>query len=135
VERRTYRTHLGLRLATILAAAFWAAVLAALAHFPGAPLGTVLAAVAFLAFFVAYSAYYDRTAIVVGPEGILFRGLVRRVPVRWDEIVKVEVYSGLAGTLYAVLTRRGPVRFTSLWSRHRELFQLVLERAGLARSR
>ena len=117
------------------AAAFWAAVLAALARFPGAPASAVLSATAFLAFFVVYSAVYDRTAIVVGPEGVVFRGVLRRIPVRWDEILRVEVHTGAAGTLYAVLTRRGLVRFTSVLARHRELFQILLDRGALARLR
>jgi hypothetical protein len=133
VDRRTYRTRLWIRFAMVAAVAFWGAVLAALARFPDAPAGTVLAAAGFLAFFVAYSAVYDLTTIAVGPEGVVFRGVLRRVPVRWDEIVRVEVHIGLAGTLYAVLTRRGLVRFTSVLARHRELFQLLLDRGTLQR--
>jgi hypothetical protein len=119
----------------LCAAAFWAAVLAALARFPAAPVATVLSAAGFLAFFVFYSAVYDRTAVLVGPEGLVFRGVLRRTPVRWDEILRVEVRSGAAGTLYAVLTRRGLVRFTSVLARHRELFELLLDRGALARLR
>jgi hypothetical protein len=135
VERRTYRTRLSLRVAMFAAAALWAAVLAALAHFPGAPFGTVLSAVAFLAFFIAFGAHYDRMSIVVTPEGLVFHSVFRRLPVRWDDILRVEVHPGLAGPLYAVLTRRGLVQFSGLLARHRELFQVLLERAGLARSR
>jgi hypothetical protein len=135
VDRRTYRTRLWLRVAMLCAAALWGAVVAALARFPSAPAGSVCAAVAFLTFFVAYSAVYDRIAIVVGPDGVVFRGVLRRTLVRWDEILRVEVHTGAAGTLYAVLTRRGLVRFTSVLARHRELFQLLLERGALARVR
>ncbi len=135
MESRTYRTLLWLRFALLAAAVFWASVLAALAHFPGAPFGSVLSALAFLAFFVVFGLHYGRMAIVVTREGIVFRSFFRRVPVRWDEILKVEVRPGLPGTLYAVLTRRGLVQFSSLLARHRELFQVLLERAGLVRSR
>jgi hypothetical protein len=135
VERRTYRTRLWLRAAMLAAALLWAGVLVALAVFPAAPLGAVLSAAAFLAFFAFFSAHYDRIAIVVLPEGVIFRTAFRRVPVRWDEIVRIDVLPGLAGTLYAVLTRRGLVQFTSLLARHRELFQLLLERAKLAQAR
>jgi len=130
-----FRARLWLRLAMGVAAAFWAAVLLALARFPGAPPRTVLSALMFLAFFVAFGAHYGRLSVVVGPEGIVFRSFFRRVPLRWDDILKVEVRSGVLGTLYAVLTRRGLVEFSSLLGRHRELFQILLERAGLARSR
>jgi hypothetical protein len=135
VDCRTFRTRLWLRLAMLCAAAFWAAVLAALARFPAAPAASVLSAAGFLVFFVCYSAVYDRTAVLVGPDGLVFRSVLRRTPVRWDEIVRVEVHTGAAGTLYAVLTRRGLVRFTSLIARHRELFQLLLDRGALSRLR
>jgi Bacterial PH domain len=135
VAPRTYRTRLWLRMAMLVAAAFWAAVLLALARFPGVPGESVLSATAFLVFFAAFGAHYERMAIEVGPDGLVFRSFFRRVPVRWDDILRVEVHTGLAGTLYAVLTRRGPVQFTSLWARHRELFGILLERAGLARAR
>ncbi len=135
MERRTFRTRLSLRVAMMIAAAFWASVLAALARFPAVPAGTMWSAFAFLAFFVVFTAYYDRMAIVVTPHGIVFRSFFRRLPVRWEDVLEVEVRRGLAGTLYAVLTRRGRVQFTSLLARHRELCQLVLDRARRARNR
>ncbi len=133
--QRTFRARLWLRLAMAVAAVFWAAVLALLAHFPGAPASTLLSAAAFLAFFALFGAHYGRLAIDVGPEGVVFRTFFRRVPIRWDEILRVEVYAGLAGPLYAVLTRQGLVQFTGLLARHRELLEIVLERAGLSRFR
>ncbi len=135
MEQRTFRARLSLRLAMAVAAAFWAAVLALLALFPGAPASSILSATAFLTFFVLFGAHFGRMAIDVGPEGVVFRSFFRRFQVRWDEILRVEVYAGLAGTLYAVLTRRGRVQFSSLLARHRELLQIVLEGAGLSRSR
>jgi hypothetical protein len=130
-----FRTRLCLRLAMGAAAVFWAAVLLALARFPGASLRTVLSAFLFLAFFVFFSAHYDRLSVVVRPEGIVFRSFFRRVPLAWDDILRVEVHPSIAGTLYAVLTRRGLVQFSSLIARHRELLQILLERGSLARSR
>jgi len=134
VAIRTYRTRLSLRLALVAAAALWGGVLVLLAELPGAQASSVISAVAFLGFFLAFSVHYGRLAIVARPDGLVFRTFFREVPVRWEEIVKVEVHTGLAGTLYAVLTRRGQVQFSSLLARHRELFALMLERAGLARS-
>ena len=131
---RTYRARLSLRLALVAAAAVWAAALGALALFPGAPLGSVVAALAFLAFFAASSTHYGRLAVEVDPDGVVFRSAFRRLRVTWGEILKVEVRVGLAGTLYGVLTRRGLVQFSSLLARHRELCQLMLERAGLVRT-
>jgi len=54
-------------------------------------------------------------------------------PVRFEEIEEILVQDGLAGRCYAVVTRRGLVRFSSLFDHHRELFEVLLEQAGLAR--
>jgi len=117
------------------ATAFWASVLVAVVLLPGAEWHTVISAVLFLAFFLVFGAHYVRLAVVVGPEGIVFRSVLHRIPLKWDDILEVEVRPSVAGTLYAVLTRRGLVEFTSLLARHRELCQIVLEHAGLARAR
>ena len=42
------------------------------------------------------------------------------------------VRDGLGGRVYAVFTRRGIVQFTSLFGRHRELFETLIERSELA---
>lgn len=133
VAPRTYRTRLSLRLALTAAAAVWAVALFALAWFPEAPATSVAAALAFLAFFVAYAVHYARVAVEVRSDGVVFRSSFKQVSVGWDEILKVEVRAGFAGTLYAVMTRRGLVQFSSLLARHRELCDLMLDRAGLVR--
>ncbi len=129
----TYRTRLPLRVAVGAAAVFWALVMALLFRYPGAGLGTFVSAAAFLLFFLAFSALYDRNAITVTSDGIVVSGLLRRVPVRYEEILGIEVHPGLAGTVYEVLTRRGRVQFSSMFARHRELCQLLVEKAGLLR--
>jgi hypothetical protein len=134
VAPRTFRARLSLRVALVAAAAVWAVAVGALAFFPGAPWGSVASALGFLVFFVGYSAHYGRMAVKVTQEGVIFRSVFRQLCVTWDEIVKIEVRVGLAGTLYAVLTRRGLVQFSSLLARHRELCQLMLDRAGLVRT-
>lgn len=129
---RIYRTLLPLRIAVALAAAFWAVVLVILLRLEGADPRSVFTAGGFVAFFAAFTIVYGRTSITVTPQGIVaaspFRG---RRPVRFDEIVEIVVQDGLAGRVYAVFTRRGLVQFTSLFARHRELFETILERAQL----
>jgi hypothetical protein len=71
----------------------------------------------------------------VTPDGIVAATALRRRPVRFEEILEIVVQDGLGGRVYAVLTRRGLVRFTSLFARHAELFETLLERAGLRRVR
>lgn len=128
---RTFRTWLPLRIALGAAAGFWGAALWVLLRGPGASPVTVAGAAALVAFFLASAFLYGRTSITVTPEGLVAATPFRRRPVRYEEIVRVVVREGLGGRVYAVLTRRGPITFTSLFARHRELCELILERARL----
>lgn len=134
-EVRTYRTRLSLRLAVAFAAAFWAAMALALARAPGAAPGAILGAAAFAAFFVASWIGYQRSSITITPRGIVASSPLRRQPVPFDDILRIVVRDGLGGRVYAVFTRRGLVQFTSLFGRHRELFELLLERSELSAQR
>jgi hypothetical protein len=129
---RTYRTRLPLRIAVAAAAAFWAIALVALARLPVAEPRLLLGAAAFVLFFAAFSVVYGRTSITVTADGIVAATPFRRERVRFDDILQIVVRDGVGGRVYSVLTPRGPVHFTSLFSRHRELFELLLERAGLS---
>ena len=128
---RKYRTRLPLRIAVGSAAALWAGVLAVLLGAPGAEPRALAGATAFAAFFIAFSFVYGRTWIAVTPQGIVAATPFRVRPVPFEEIQEIVVQDGLAGRVYAVFTRRGLVQFTSLFARHRELFELLRERAGL----
>ena len=129
--QRTFRTRLPLRIAVALAACVWAAALLVLLRVPGVETRLVLGAGAFVAFFAAFSVVYGRTAITVTPDGIVATTPFRRVPVPFEEILQIVVRDGVGGRVYSVLTRRGPFHFTSLFSHHRELFELLRERAQL----
>jgi hypothetical protein len=128
---RTYRTRLPLRVAVAAAAAFWTVALVALARLPGVEPRLLLGAAAFVLFFAAFSVVYGKTSITVTADGIVAATPFHRERVCFDDILQIVVRDGLGGRVYSVLTRRGPVHFTSLFSRHRELFELLLERAGL----
>ncbi len=129
---RTFRTRLVLRAAIWAAGALWAAILAVLVTLPGAERQSILSAAAFVAFFAAFGFVHGRTWIAVTAEGIVASSPLRVVRVAFAEIERIVVLDGVTGRLYALSTRRGPVRFTSLLARHRELFALLVERAGLA---
>jgi hypothetical protein len=128
---RTFRTWLPLRLALVGAGVFWAAAVVVLLRVPGTSAGIVAGAAGLVAFFVASAFVYGRTSITVTGEGLIAATPFRRRPVRWEDVVRVVVHDGLGGRVYAVLTRRGPVHFTSLLARHRELLELILERADV----
>jgi hypothetical protein len=113
------------------AAALWSAVFGLIVGAPGAEPHAVAGAGAFVAFFVVFSFVYGRTWIAVTPEGIVAATPFRVQPVPFDEIMEIVVREGVAGRVYAVFTRRGLVRFTSLFARHTELFEVLRDRANL----
>lgn len=131
---RTFKTRLALRIAVFAAAVFWAVILVLLSQYPGVTAKTFLSAAAFLVFFVLFTAHYEGFAITVTPDGVVLGSLWKRIGVRFEDIVKVEVQPGLAGTMYAILTRQGLIRFTSLIAGHRELIDQILSKANLARA-
>src|SRR5512138_1943716 len=128
---RTYRTRLPLRIAVAAAACLWGAALAVLARAPGIEPWVAAGAGLFSLFFAAFSVVYGRWSITVTEDGIVAATPFRRRPFRFDDILQIVVQDGLGGRVYAVVTRRGRVHFTSLFARHRELFELLLDRAGL----
>lgn len=132
---RIYKTRLPLRIAVGTAAAFWFGVLVVLLGAPGAEPRAVLGATLFVTFFAVFTVVYGRTSITVTDDGIVAATPFSRRPVRWDEIREIVVQDGLGGRVYAVFTRRGRVQFTSLFARHGELFELLLERAELSPQR
>ncbi len=129
---RTYRTRLSLRIAVALAAVFWAGMLVAVLRGPGGGAAAAFAAGGFSAFFIASFVLYARSSITVTRDGIVAASPLRRRPVAYDDILQIVVRDGLGGRVYAVFTRRGLVQFTSLFGRHRELFETLLERSDLA---
>jgi hypothetical protein len=135
-QARTFRTRLPLRIAVLLAAALWGGVLAALLGARGsAEPQAVLGAAAFLALFAGFSFAYGRTWITVTAGGLVAATPFRVRPVPFDDIEEIVVQDGLAGRAYAIVTRRGLVRFTSLLDHHRELFEVLLEQARLTPQR
>jgi hypothetical protein len=132
---RTYRTRLWLRVAVALAAAFWTAIALALLRAPGTAPAAVVGAAAFAGFFAASWVGYERSTITVTADGIVATSPLRRRPVPFDDILRIVVRDGLGGRVYAVFTRRGLVQFTSLFARHRELFETLLERSSLSPGR
>jgi hypothetical protein len=128
---RTYRTRLSLRLAVVAAAILWAAGAVALAKLPGANGASVAGAAAMSAFFVATAVGYQRSAIRVTPRGLEALGPLHRRAVPFEDVLQVVVRDGPAGRAYAILTRRGTVRFTCLFARHRELLETILDGAAL----
>lgn len=119
-------------LAVVMAAAglLWVAVLVYLLQFEGVPMETLLSTLFFIAFFAASLTYYARTSIEVDGDGLTYHGMVRTRRLGFDEILRIEVLAGPV-IVYAVRARSRRVHFTSFFTDHRRLAELVVERAGL----
>ncbi len=128
--QRTFRPQPLLGVAMAVAAVFWISVLAFLVVNPTVPLKTFASTVFFVVLFVASVFYYVRTAILVDGEGITYRGMVRVVRLRFDDIQRLAVIPGLI-TLYTVHAGRQTFSFSSFFQRHKELVELLRERAAL----
>lgn len=114
-----------------LAGLLWIAVLVYLLQFERVPAKTFLSAVFFVVFFALSVAYYARTAIFVDAKGLTYRGMMRTRRLPFTDIRKVDILPGPV-TVYAIRGRGMPLHFTSFFSHHRRLMQLLVERAGLA---
>ena len=111
----------------------WLAVLGLLATVPGVGIGTVLSALAMAGLFAVLLVTQRACTVHAGPEGLFARSLLRVVHCRWEGVHRLEVRQLLPGVrFYLLATVAGPVAFSSLSSRHRELVALVRDRAGLA---
>jgi hypothetical protein len=110
----------------------WIAILGVLSTVPEVGLGTVLSALAMAGLFAVLLITQRACTVHAGPEGLFARSLLRVVHCRWEGVHRLEVRQLLPGLRYYLLaTASGPVVFSSLWSRHRELVELVRDRAGL----
>lgn len=114
-----------------LAAVFWISVLAFLVRFPFVSAETFVSAGFFVTLFVVSVTYYVRTSIRVDEAKVTYQGMLKSVELPFEAISKVQVMPGLI-TLYVVVGGRKSFHFTSFFTRHRELVQLVRERARLA---
>ena len=128
--KRIFRPQPFLGVSMAVAAVFWISVLAFLVANPTVPLKTFASTAFFVILFVASVFYYLRTAILVDGEGITYRGMVREVRLRFDDIQRLAVLPGLI-TLYTVHAGRHTFSFSSFFQRHKELIALLRERAAL----
>lgn len=88
----------------------------------------------FVGLFTVLAVFYNNTIIEVTRDGIVMRGVLSFRRVLFDDILKIDVKPGPLQTVYSVRARRGFVLFTSLISGHRQLLNLIVERARLARA-
>jgi hypothetical protein len=129
---RIYRPRAVLVLALAGAGLFWLAMFVGLWPLRSqVGLFTVWGCFAFVVFFALLWAYHAAMRIELDEAGITYRGLVKRLRVGFEDVVKVDVNRTLALTLYLVLTRKGLILFSSHFKAHRELLEQLVARAGL----
>ena len=126
-----FRPRPVLAAAMAVAALLWIFVLVYLMQFEGVPAKTFISAIFFVVFFGVSLSYYARTAIFVDGGGVTYRGLVRTDYFAFGDILKVDILPGPV-TVYAVRGRGRGMHFTSFFTQHRRLMELLVERAGLS---
>lgn len=133
-ERLIFRPFWILPLLMGAAGLLWTAVLVYLLTFEGVPTRTLLAAGFFVVFFGLAVLYYGRSAVVVDPKGVTYRGILRTRRLDYDDIRKLDILPGPV-TVYAIRWGGAPCHFTSFFRHHRRLASLLVERAGLSGTR
>lgn len=128
---RPSRTLIGLLAGS---AACWLAVLLLLLNLPGVAGQTYLAVFFFIGFFGVFIVHYATQAIVVSSTGLVVRRLFGLQAFDFQDIVKIDVYPGPAMTIYDIVTRRGPIQFSSWFRDHRELLDLIVRGAHMSQS-
>ena len=116
------------------AALLWIFVLVYLMTFEGVPAKTFISAIFFVVFFGVSLTDDARPALVVDGGRVTDRGLVRTDYFAVRDILKVDILPGPV-TVYAVRGRGRGMHFTSFFTQHRRLMELLVERAGLSRMR
>jgi hypothetical protein len=129
---RVFRPSTAL-IATLGAAVLcWLGVLGLLLRLHGVPGKTYLSVFFFIGFFGVFIVHYSTQAIVVYREGLVVRRFRELQAFSFEDIMKVDVTPGLAMTLYDVMTRQGPIQFSSWFRGHRELLSLIVSGAKLS---
>jgi hypothetical protein len=113
-----------------VAAVLWLGVLGYLFTYDGVPLKMTLTSGLFAAFFALAALYYGRSAIWFDRGTVVYRGMLRTRRFAFEEIRKLDVLRGPL-TVYSIRTRQQIAHFTSLFSQHKVLAQLLVQRAGL----
>lgn len=98
------------------------------------PTTTFLSAAFFVVFFAVALTYFARAAVFVDASGVTYRGMVHSKRLTFADIRKVDVMPGPV-TLYEIRGHHTLFHFTSFFSHHRRLMELLVERAGLAPGR
>ena len=131
----TFRARFLVRFVVLAADTLWIAVFAALLRQHGAPSQSFFSAAFFIVLFSICAWFYQRLAFTVTGDRLIVRSLAVEEHIALEDILRVDVEPGLVGTSYAVRTRRGPLRFTSLLAGHERLCDRLVAAARLTARR
>jgi hypothetical protein len=127
----TFRPRFVLRTLVLAADTLWIGVFVALLGLRGATTSAYWSAAFFITLFTACSMVYGRLAYTVSEAGLTVRTFAAERHFSFEDILRVDVLPSLLGTSYAVRTRLGYLRFSSLLGGHERLCHLIVRRAGL----
>jgi hypothetical protein len=128
----TFRPRFVLRTVVLAADTLWIAVFVALVVMRGANQSSFFSAAFFIVLFTACATFYGRLAYTISESGLTVRTLSDERHFDFDDILAVEVESGLIGPSYAVRTRLGSLQFSSLLAGHERLCRLIVRNARLS---
>ena len=128
---RTFRPSGALIGILAASAACWVGVLAFLVSLRGVGGQTYLSVFFFIGFFGVFLVHYSTQSILVHSTGLVVRRFLGLQSFDFKDIVEIEVHPGPGMTIYDVITRRGPIQFSSWFHGHRELLDLIVEGARL----
>ncbi len=128
---RTFRPSGALIAVLAAAAACWLGVLALLTTLSGVEGRTWMSVFFFIGFFAVFLVHYGTQSILVHSSGLVVRRFLGLQSFDFSDIVEIDVHPGPGMTIYDVITRRGPIQFSSWFRGHEELLALIVEGARL----
>lgn len=132
-RRQEFKALLPVRLAVLLAAVIWFGVTVVTFWLDSVPATTPLIALAFLLFFLGYTAHFWSMRYVVDEYGVTCLGATEFEHYPWEDIIQVrDADLPLGG--WVVTTRRGGFIVSSFVARLDRLVDVIVARAGLFRT-
>jgi len=126
---RIYRPHLLLRLGVAAGLVGWMLVTAVAAGLPELSLDVVLKSAGFSLFFTMLGGHYLPMEFEVTDAGVIRRTLFGERRISFSDVKAIQVLPMALMVSYGIQTRRMVMAFTSFIAGHREMLQLIAERA------
>lgn len=126
---RIFRPHLLLRLGVAMGLVTWMLVTAVAAGLPDMGVDAIVKAAGFALLFIVLSGHYLPLEYEVDENGIIRRSLFGERRITFSDVKGIQILPMAWMVSYGVRTRRAVVAFTSFIDGHKELMELIAERA------